>query len=96
MMRRGEITAEEAKLAFSVRHVPQYSIACARFCSDVQLILVDQSMLDTLRGSLCILANCHPKATKVVMTTEKLDLADELIEINRFQRSQWHVDDFKI
>jgi hypothetical protein len=94
MMRRGEITAEE-KLAFSVHHVPEHATACARFRSDVQSLLINQSMLDALRGSLCMLANCHPEATKVVMTTE-LDLADELIQINRFPWSQWYLDHFKV
>jgi DNA-binding NarL/FixJ family response regulator len=65
----------------SVRHVPEPAMACAQFDADVQLILIDQSMLDALRDNLQKLASYHPGAMKVVMTTAKLDLPDNLIQI---------------
>lgn len=68
----------------SVRHVPEPALACVQFESEVQLILVDQSMLEALRDNLSTLERCHPGARKAVMATARLDRPANLIRVMEF------------
>jgi len=65
----------------SVRHVQDIKIACMPFDLDVQLILVDRSLMRGLQPWLPQLARVHPSAGAAVMAEARLDCSEDLIRI---------------
>lgn len=64
-----------------VRRVPELQLACGAFSSDVQLIIVDSSLLQTADKCCAELSVAHPAAMLAVMTTAQMHGAEELVQV---------------
>jgi DNA-binding NarL/FixJ family response regulator len=65
----------------SVHQVPEPELACTHFDHDVQLILVDQSLIHTSWNQWQQLVSTHPGATAAVMTAPGFNDPEYLIHI---------------
>ncbi|WP_265516078.1 helix-turn-helix transcriptional regulator [Nitratireductor luteus] len=83
------IAAVEREFSWiSVAHVLEPGLACARFDSEVQLILVDVSQLEAFRNSWSELAGMHPHAAAAVMMTAQDHRSTSLTQIKDFQAAR--------
>lgn len=65
----------------SVMHVSEPQMACAKFDGDVQLVIVDYSLLDAFKIHCDKLSETHPGASTAIMTATRLDQVDQVSHI---------------